>query len=74
MSDTAWHLAQINIGRLVAARGDPRAAPFIDALDRINALADAAPGVTSNARFPNPGEAALPPVDMQPDPWCIGRA
>jgi hypothetical protein len=170
MSDTAWHLAQINIGRLVAARGDPRVAPFFDALDRINALADAAPGFvwrlqdesgnatdisyapdpllavnmsvwtdaeslfdyvyrsahtpvmarrreffqrmegvyqalwwipagtiptvndglsrlwmleqfgpcpqafTFKARFPKPDEAVLHPVDMQPDPWCIGRA
>jgi Domain of unknown function (DUF3291) len=23
------------------------------------------------ARFPRPGETA-PPIDMQPDPWCIG--
>ncbi len=27
-SQDDWHLAQINIGRLVAARGDPRVAPF----------------------------------------------
>ena len=40
----AWHLAQINIGRLVAPQGDPRVQPFFDALDRVNALAEAAPG------------------------------
>ena len=39
-----WHLAQINIGRLVAALGDPRVQPFFDVLDRVNALADASPG------------------------------
>ncbi len=39
-----WHLAQINIGRLVAPQGDPRIQPFFDALDRINALADTSPG------------------------------
>lgn len=39
-----WHLAQINIGRLVAALGDPRVQPFFDALDRVNALADASSG------------------------------
>lgn len=39
-----WHLAQMNIGRLVAPKGDPRVQPFFDALDRINALADAAAG------------------------------
>lgn len=40
----AWYLAQINVGQMVAPRGDPRVQPFFDALDRINALADAAPG------------------------------
>jgi hypothetical protein len=40
----AWHLAQINVGRLVAPQGDPRTADFFAALDRINALADASPG------------------------------
>lgn len=39
-----WHLAQVNIGRLVAPEGDPRVQPFFDALDRINALAEQAPG------------------------------
>lgn len=44
MSEQDYHLAQINIGRLVAPEGDPRVQPFFDALDRINALADATPG------------------------------
>jgi hypothetical protein len=39
-----WHLAQINIGRLIAPQGDPRVQPFFEALDRINALAEASPG------------------------------
>jgi hypothetical protein len=39
-----WNLAQINVARLVAPQGDPRVAPFFAALDRINALADQAPG------------------------------
>lgn len=39
-----WHLAQINIGRLVAPHGDPRVQPFFDALDRVNALAEQSPG------------------------------
>lgn len=39
-----WHLAQINVGRLTAPKGDPRTADFFAALDRINALADASPG------------------------------
>ena len=40
----AWHLAQVNIGKLVAPRGDPRVDPFFAALDRINALAEASRG------------------------------
>jgi Domain of unknown function (DUF3291) len=39
-----WHLAQINVGRLVAPPGDPRVAPFFAALDRVNAIADDSPG------------------------------
>lgn len=41
---SGWHLAQINVGRLAAPQGDPQVQPFFDALDSINALADAAPG------------------------------
>ena len=39
-----YHLAQINIGRLVAPIDDPRIADFVNQLEPINALADAAPG------------------------------
>ena len=42
MSD--WQLAQINVARLVAPEGDPLVQPFFDALERVNALADASPG------------------------------
>ncbi|WP_019633865.1 DUF3291 domain-containing protein [Actinomadura atramentaria] len=38
------HLAQLNIGTLLHPLDDPRIAGFTNALDRINALADAAPG------------------------------
>jgi hypothetical protein len=165
----AWHLAQINVGRLMGPKGDPGVQPFFDALDRVNALADESPGFiwrlqdeggnataiqvspdplfilnmsvwtdadalfafvyrsahtpemarrreyfgrfegayqalwwipagtlptindglsrlwyldrygssahafTFKARFPKPGEA-IAPIDMQPDPWCVGRA
>ena len=39
-----FHLAQINIGRLIAPIDDPRIAGFVLQLDPVNALADAAPG------------------------------
>ena len=39
-----WHVAQVNIGRMLAPRGDRRVGEFYAQLDVINALADAAPG------------------------------
>ena len=42
MSD--YHLAQINIGRLVAPAGDPQVAAFFAQLDEINELAEKSPG------------------------------
>jgi hypothetical protein len=39
-----FHLAQINIGRLIAPVDDPRIAAFVSQLDPANALADASPG------------------------------
>ncbi|MGW4119290.1 DUF3291 domain-containing protein [Nocardia sp. NPDC004711] len=38
------HLAQLNIGRMVAPEGDPRVAEFFSALDEINAVAESSPG------------------------------
>jgi hypothetical protein len=38
------HLALLNVGRLVAPLDSPQLAEFVDNLDPINALADAAPG------------------------------
>src|SRR5260370_10577488 len=39
-----YHLAQINISRLVAPLDDPKIAEFVAQLEPINALADRAPG------------------------------
>ena len=41
---SSFHLAQINVGRLLAAIDDPKIADFVNQLDEINALAEAAPG------------------------------
>src|SRR5258705_3867830 len=38
------HLAQINIGRLMAPVDDPKIAEFVAQLDPVNAVADTAPG------------------------------
>ena len=40
----SYHLAQINIGRVLAPPDDPKLAEFMAQLDTINALAEATPG------------------------------
>jgi len=44
MTAAGFHLAQFNIARLLAPLDDPRLADFVGALERINAIADKAPG------------------------------
>jgi len=39
-----YHLAQINIARLIAPIDDPQIADFVGQLDQVNALAESAPG------------------------------
>ncbi len=39
-----WHLAQVNVGRMLGQRGDPQVAGFYAELDAINAIADLASG------------------------------
>jgi heme-degrading monooxygenase HmoA len=39
-----WHLAQVNIGRFRKPVEDAANADFVNALDHVNALAEAAPG------------------------------
>lgn len=41
---TGYHLAQLNHARMVAPTDDPRVADFMNALDEINALAEASEG------------------------------
>lgn len=38
------HLAELNVGRLVAPNDDPRVAEFMDNLDRVNGLGKRMPG------------------------------
>lgn len=57
-----YHLAQINIGRLRAPVDDPMIADFKNNLDRINAIADAAPGFVW--RLTGEGNDA---TDIRPD-------
>ena len=62
---TGWHLAQINVGRLVAPQGDPRVAPFFEALDAVNAIADASPGFVWRLQDESGNATAIRPT---PDP------
>jgi len=39
-----YHLAELNLGRLLAATDDPRVAEFMGALDRVNGLGKRMPG------------------------------
>ena len=59
---SGYHLAQINIGRLRAPVDDPLIADFVANLDRINAIADAAPGFVW--RLKGEGDNA---TDIRPD-------
>jgi hypothetical protein len=40
----SWHLAQLNVGRILAPIDSPQLADFVAQLDEINALAEASPG------------------------------
>jgi hypothetical protein len=64
-----WHLAQINIGRMVAPRGDPAVQGFFDALEAVNALADASSGFVWRLV----GEEGANATDIQPtaDPLLL---
>ena len=44
MIASGFHLAQLNVATLLAPLDDPRLAEFVANLDRVNALAEAAPG------------------------------
>jgi hypothetical protein len=59
---TAYQLAQVNIGRLLAPLDDPRIDGFRNALDHINALAEAQPGFVW--RLTGEGNNAM---DIRPD-------
>ncbi|MDQ3310819.1 MAG: DUF3291 domain-containing protein, partial [Actinomycetota bacterium] len=39
-----WHLAQLNVARLLAPVDDPAIADFYDNLDNMNSLAERSPG------------------------------
>ncbi len=44
MKNGSLHLAELNVGRLVAPTDDPRVADFMNALDRVNGMGKRMPG------------------------------
>ena len=60
----------ISGNRLLLDGGVDGGAPNSTGYDRFGPSAQA---FTFKARFPQPDQAG-PPLDMQPDPWCMGRA
>lgn len=62
------HLAQFNIGRMIAPRGDARVAEFYDHLDEINAVADNSPGFVWRMVDEESNDAtSIRPYDGDPD-------
>ena len=59
----SWDLAQLNIGRLLAPTDHPDTKGFMDALEPINALADAAPGFLWRLQTEDGDATAIRPYD-----------
>lgn len=64
MTDTLYHLAQINIGRIRAPLTDPIMLGFVSQLDAINALADQSPGFVWRLQTPEGNATA---INVYPD-------
>lgn len=62
------HLAQLNIGRMLAPLDSPTMAGFMSRLDDVNALADAAPGFVWRLQDGAGNATALRPFE---DDWLI---
>jgi Domain of unknown function (DUF3291) len=50
MTDPRWHLAQLNVGRLLAPLESEALSGFVAQLAPINALADKSPGSSGDCR------------------------
>lgn len=61
------HLAQLNVGKLLHPKGDPRMAGFFDNLDRINAIADRMPGFVWRLKDDTGNATDLRPFADDPD-------
>ena len=68
---TEYHLAQINVGRLWHPLDAPETAEFVEALDRINALAEASPGFIWRLTDEDGGSSSYVEVPGLDDPLDI---
>jgi hypothetical protein len=59
----AWHLAQLNIARLAAPIDAPEIAPFVAALDAVNALAERSPGFVWRLQTDDGNATSVRPFD-----------
>jgi hypothetical protein len=57
------HLAQLNIGRMLAPLDSVQLAPFVEALEPVNALADGAPGFVWRLQTEDGDATAIRPYD-----------
>lgn len=65
---TDYHLAQINIGRIVAPLDSPQLSGFVSRLEEVNAMADRAPGFVWRLQTEDGDATALRPYD---DDWIL---
>ncbi len=61
-----FHLAQVNIGRLIAPIDSPEIAPFVAGLDHINALAERSPGFIWRLKSASNNATDIPYSDDDP--------
>ena len=59
----AHHVAQLNVGRMLAPLGSAQLAPFVEALEPVNALADGAPGFVWRLQTEDGDATAIRPYD-----------
>jgi heme-degrading monooxygenase HmoA len=63
VSTSSYHVAQLNIGRLLAPLDDPQIADFVAILNPINALADRDPGFVWRFQTPEGNATTERPYD-----------
>jgi len=60
---SAFHLAQVNVARLLAPLDSPQLSGFVSRLDEVNALAEAAPGFVWRLTDEGSNNATAVPID-----------